>query len=1394
MISNQENFLSFIRLIGSPSDDSLNEANQKIKNFPQIAEIFAQRSPKFVEIFSQLQPGVTSNSISIKFYQIISSIFESLIPKYNIFFRNLNYLADLLITRHLNFLIELMTMQRSRISLHILVQIASVHSTHCRALFSSLSKIAFSNSDFRKFIRNDDPEDYVKLATIFLNNNEVALQFLSTKYSLSPIWQVLKDVDFSVDSGFIIALSKASKELNQSTKSWVFNDMTLKSLSEFPLNHNNEASAPHLMFQLLESIMEGEKSIIIEDPQRTYCFQPHDLDPNPRNNHILKFLRDLDVWKKPSHRELCLFIFKQSPDLVARFLIDQHRGISASLDLSTVSTLLFIGRVIEQEWPDFLNDIDFFNEGRSLDYLFESILPSVLTNVVIDKFLQSQSIVLRSNIIKILLKSVNKFLKLPQFMKKQDLYTKFRGRIPNDLPKNIFNAKFSDADSIFPYSLKLLIVLDQIFPFYVSDSINKELSFIGKFQSYSPLSQLLILQLIPHLQKPLLQIKNLCSLLANESENVIPSQIKKAIHSALYAIIKEADVFNGFENEIPIFIGESIRLDKGNELFELINLVKGSYFKYIGDETSSPVCNALLIQKENKLKAGSNSNSKGLNPLLKCVDLISLMNGNEPNANSQEIDLSPAVIMGSLKWYALETSAILLCASVANQVTDLDLTLNCLIIVVSCDPGRTLQYVMNHPFIKSSAFRGSETFDSFMGQLIEWNKGCDETLAQLFLDGNVKPSVIEQVVPFIPEKFNKELLKKLIKNKLSIRPVIIENREEVIAGYYGMIDTLSPFWKWAFKGFQPLNLAKISKRVIHKILKNKEDENHLLLDLLRTIYITKDFSLVEMIAMTPDDLFSFNPEKRDSRLFVFAIEIFPGCKNVRVNDSLPVCFLTESALDDPLSIFEKTKKEWSYEFLLNQIKRSDFQREVYDEVLLNSEQGENKVKYVINFYLNEQNESILKTFEKVMMEYIIAHPETVGKPPKIESEFFDQIATEIMRPPVLIEFQEDQFEGIANVLIGTTTAYNSPTMVKIPLRVILYLATGLSTCPSFYQLLEHAHVSPSSFLFATGEVAKVVIQQLDSNLKIYPSALCRNSSYLAPFHIVRQGGTVFEVDTPFFRFLLHFAWYLLSTSAVQLENYIDSGAVSIIFRALSSKFQHSREIAYASLSELYDLNVKKTDYKFHDQLQLLLETLINAVTEPGMRFTSLITYFLTLASSIIIKPSHSIFMNLIQFLASDKTLRVGTVPLFNNLFGQNGLDFRNQRNWILMMLKNGVCETSDVELMKKGKIIERLCAFFASPLSEKKSRDMILDILINASKYAKLEGVMIWTYSLMTEHFARPHIDQIVTLALSIRSKDEIEKDCLYAIVEIAWSNFQDKLIDSRDRVVKLLSILLQIN
>ena len=240
---------------------------------------------------------------------------------------------------------------------------------------------------------------------------------------------------------------------------------------------------------------------------------------------------------------------------------------------------------------------------------------------------------------------------------------------------------------------------------------------------------------------------------------------------------------------------------------------------------------------------------------------------------------------------------------------------------------------------------------------------------------------------------------------------------------------------------------------------------------------------------------------------------------------------------------------------------------------------------------------------------------------------------------------------------------------------------------------------------------------------------------------------------------------------------IERGILSILFQALYSKDDHTREIAYHSLSQIYDYNHKKKDWKFEHQIALILESVLNAVKEPNYKFTSLISQFLATITQIIIKPNHPLFMDVIKFLASNQSLKCSTVPMFNELFGQSSIDYRIGRMWILKFLRNGIKEPSDILLLKKGKIIERLCSFFSSSLSDAFTRNLVLDIFEKSSKQQKLEDIIFWVYSIMTEPYSFMHYNQLIMLALSIKPQTEQEKECCKLISKYAITQHKTLLL-----------------
>ena len=1329
-------FLEFLKGVEGANEESLTKSLELLSQRSEIGEEFARVSPKFVEIFSRLKAGEFKGKVvSSLFYSIISVLFDVLAKKPETFHANLHYLADTIIKRHLTNLYVLMSRKKGDLAIRLLVQAASVDGNHCRDLFYSLR---FGKEDpnsrfFKNQVNGEGRNEFLKLATLFLRNPETSFHCLGTKHYISSIWENLAKADHFVSRQFVEAMISALKEANLMYKKWVFVDKTWDKLAQYPFDSRDVDTTEHAVYRMIESVLTGPDSILVEDPKRVYCKVVQDLEDAPKNMDLLGFLRKLDPWKDPSHRDMAILIFKRSPDLIARYLTTVNRPFQASVTLPNASAVVFLSYIIELDWPEFLHgDTGFFEEGRSLDLLFESILPSVLKNSDINLLIKSPHVLLKKEIIVLLSKAVIKFSKLPEFLKQSSCYTVMRGRL--EAIKWGLLGECVKSPTLLPFALKLFILMDSVFPFFLSDIAGKEPQFLKEITSNTPIVQLLTLKMIPLLPQSmaLSKIPLLCSMVVN---NDLKVQIRHAALSYLHKIVLDTGLFTGHEEEVPIWIGEAIGSDSGNKLYGAITNVQSQIYYYAGNEANfSPLWN---------------NRWKDDNPLIRAKQIIQIM---KDPSSCVDIDLSPTPVLGQLKWFALEAVVVLLCASLANGVTDVDFTLKCIFAVVTMDIKRTLPYVLNNSYVRGCAFRGSSSLDDFVVSLVEMNGGCDEELYRSFLKGNVSEDLVMRMAPFVHAKSTRSLIRRMMSMNLPIIDVIKSPQEPDLSH-------LSPIWKWVFEGYQPIDLTKLGE----KILKRITDED-LILDIMRTMWLTSNRELANSLQI---------PVTSNPRLLLLIDQLCPEFMLFQElkETCLPLCILKNWTFPESLAKFERTNKTWCYDYLLQQIRVSPFQYEV-------SALSESKVHAVTAFFLAHPGDTLIQTFGKIIVPYLVSHPEVAEEPVRFKSVIFDDIAKQMLEPGRLVRYGPQQFEGVVNVMLGAPNIF-------VPLRMILFLAVHLGTYPPFYRLLEAHRISPSTFLFLTGEVAKIAIDTLDAGQKIITTGLWRNSAYLLPFRMASK----VEMDTPMFRFLLHFSSSLLTTFEVPIDTFMESGALVIIMRALSSTNDHTRDVAYAALSNLYDLNLKHKDWASYLQLSILLESLLNAVDVPSKRFTSLITYFLARAALIIMSPSRDVYVPTIKFLASAPALRTNSVPLFSALFGSDEHEWsRQERNYILKMMKDGIREAADVELLNTGRVIERLEGFFASPLSDSKSRDLVLDVLRAASKYSKLKNVVMWIYSVLTETFSVFHVDKLINLALSMKHLTDPEKDCCVLIAKEAVLSFKDKLSpDTRDKAETVL-------
>jgi nucleolar pre-ribosomal-associated protein 1 len=346
------------------------------------------------------------------------------------------------------------------------------------------------------------------------------------------------------------------------------------------------------------------------------------------------------------------------------------------------------------------------------------------------------------------------------------------------------------------------------------------------------------------------------------------------------------------------------------------------------------------------------------------------------------------------------------------------------------------------------------------------------------------------------------------------------------------------------------------------------------------------------------------------------------------------------------------------------------------------------------------------------------------------------------------------------------------------------MAGSLAMSNTFHSFLESRSITPSSFLFATGEAAKIVIQTLDNGQKVLASGLCRNSSYLSPFH---HSSDQVQLDSALFRFLLQFANFLLVNKRLPIEEFLECGAFPVLLRSLASKCDHVRAIGYSSLSELYDLNLSKNEWQYHHQLSLFLDRILNSVTTPNQLMPSLLVHFLSCGAAVLTRPGHPIFMPLIKWLTEANDMRISSVPMFNDLFGQSGLDYRTQRNFIFRVIRNGIQGPEDVEMLRRHKVIDRLVCWLASPLSDIASRDVVLEILEKLVEIQRLEGLAGWILSVLNEAWIKPHRERLVKIAVNNEVDEDVEREYVALIAREAWK-WKDRLdTETREKVEEIL-------
>ncbi|KAJ7963838.1 Nucleolar pre-ribosomal-associated protein 1 [Quillaja saponaria] len=232
-------------------------------------------------------------------------------------------------------------------------------------------------------------------------------------------------------------------------------------------------------------------------------------------------------------------------------------------------------------------------------------------------------------------------------------------------------------------------------------------------------------------------------------------------------------------------------------------------------------------------------------------------------------------------------------------------------------------------------------------------------------------------------------------------------------------------------------------------------------------------------------------------------------------------------------------------------------------------------------------------------------------------------------------------------------------------------------------------------------------------------------------------------------FILRFSINSLSMGFIEPLEFASLGLLAVSFVSMSSPDDVIRKLAYDTLEifkRALEACQKRKDVM---QLRLLLTSLQNSIEEPWQRIPSVVSLFAAEVSFVALDPSHVHYEALSTLLKRSSRLNMKVVPLFHEFFWSTSINFKAERVWMLRLVYAGLNSDDDARIYIRNSILETLMNFYVSPLSDKESKELILQVVKKSVKLHKTAhylvkrcGLFSWLSSLISTSRGRLNGDE----------------------------------------------------
>ncbi|GFS04347.1 nucleolar pre-ribosomal-associated protein 1-like, partial [Elysia marginata] len=216
------------------------------------------------------------------------------------------------------------------------------------------------------------------------------------------------------------------------------------------------------------------------------------------------------------------------------------------------------------------------------------------------------------------------------------------------------------------------------------------------------------------------------------------------------------------------------------------------------------------------------------------------------------------------------------------------------------------------------------------------------------------------------------------------------------------------------------------------------------------------------------------------------------------------------------------------------------------------------------------------------------------------------------------------------------------------------------------------------------------------------------------------------------RFLLKvLATTLTPDKRVPLHQFVDKGCLGYLLTALSSHDLNCRLLAYQALNDLH-LHAQGSRWSERTEVSFLLDLLNASRSQDGQKLSSVVALFFARVSRLLLYPADALYMPIFRFLVARPEMDLRNVPEFYKLFFSPGSNYKQERNWSLSLLADGLRETSDYWLYQKKSVFRIILSFYGSAISDKTSQALVLFVVRAACAEKSVAVHLVKEHGLLT--------------------------------------------------------------